>query len=339
MTTLTAPAPSGTRRQAVPWTRLAWVTWRQHRAALAGAAAVLGGLSLLMLVNGLAMRARLGSLGLNACHPVTVTRCATQLALFDSDYALWFTVVPVLLQVAPVLAAVFTGGPLLARELETGTFRFAWTQGSGRTRWVLAKMVLLAVPLTAAVGAVSWLFSWWYQPLHGQGRSLMAPLVFNLLGVSFAAWTLTAFAIGAFAGVVIRRVVPAIGSALAASAGLGAVTALYLRYHVYRAAIVVRLPRHGVHLVPARSLRLSTWLTYPDGRLVPAGALQSLIQKALSAGSDPSVVLAQHQIGQDIAYQPEIRFWPFQLIEGGWLLALAVLLGVLTVWLARRRAA
>jgi hypothetical protein len=36
-------------------------------------------------------------------------------------------------------------------------------------------------------------------------------------------------------------------------------------------------------------------------------------------------------------YQPASRFWPFQWIEGGWLLALSVLLIAVTVWLVRRR--
>jgi hypothetical protein len=44
MTALTTPAR--TKRDAglrpVPWRRMAWVTWRQHRAALAGMAALLG---------------------------------------------------------------------------------------------------------------------------------------------------------------------------------------------------------------------------------------------------------------------------------------------------------
>jgi hypothetical protein len=40
------------------------------------------------------------------------------------------------------------------------------------------------------------------------------------------------------------------------------------------------------------------------------------------------------------SYQPASRFWPFQWIEGGWLLALSVLLiAAATVWLVRRRAA
>ena len=30
---------------------------------------------------------------------------------------------------------------VLAREFETGTFRYAWTQGFGRTRWTIGKLV------------------------------------------------------------------------------------------------------------------------------------------------------------------------------------------------------
>jgi hypothetical protein len=36
------------------------------------------------------------------------------------------------------------------------------------------------------------------------------------------------------------------------------------------------------------------------------------------------------------SYQPVSRFWPLQLIEGGWLLALALILLAGTVWLVRR---
>jgi hypothetical protein len=49
--------------------------------------------------------------------------------------------------------------------------------------------------------------------------------------------------------------------------------------------------------------------------------------------------LAQHGYTQWTSYQPASRFWPFQWIESGWLLALSVLLIAATVWLVRRRAA
>ena len=49
--------------------------------------------------------------------------------------------------------------------------------------------------------------------------------------------------------------------------------------------------------------------------------------------------LNQHGYTLWTSYQPVSRFWPFQWIEGGWLLALSVLLIAATVWLVRRRAA
>jgi hypothetical protein len=49
--------------------------------------------------------------------------------------------------------------------------------------------------------------------------------------------------------------------------------------------------------------------------------------------------LAQHGYTQWTSYQPASRFWPFQWIEGGWLLALSALLIAATIWLVRRRAA
>ena len=48
--------------------------------------------------------------------------------------------------------------------------------------------------------------------------------------------------------------------------------------------------------------------------------------------------LAQHGYTQLTRYQPASRFWPFQWIEGGWLLVLSGLLIAVTVWLVRRRA-
>jgi hypothetical protein len=49
--------------------------------------------------------------------------------------------------------------------------------------------------------------------------------------------------------------------------------------------------------------------------------------------------LTKHGYTHLISYQPGSRFWPFQWIEGGWLLALSVLLIAATVWLVRRRVA
>ena len=43
----------------------------------------------------------------------------------------------------PVFIGVFWGAPLVARELETGTFRLAWTQSVTRTRWFAIKLTVV----------------------------------------------------------------------------------------------------------------------------------------------------------------------------------------------------
>ena len=48
-------------------------------------------------------------------------------------------------------------------------------------------------------------------------------------------------------------------------------------------------------------------------------------------------VVGTARAGAGVTYQPDGRFWHFQLIEGCWLVALALLLGAATIWLVRRR--
>ena len=252
----------------------------------------------------------------------------------------------VVMQVVPLFVGVFTGAPLLARELETGTFRFAWTQGTGRTRWVIAKLALLAAAVMAGAGVTSLVLSWWVAPFAAQGWSLMGPNVFALTGIVFPAWMLIAFALGAFAGVAIRRTVPALGAAMAVWAALAIATATVLRWR-YQPAITVTTSRAAA--VPGRAW-VQTYWTGPHGQPVSLGAFRNFLmqQKLLVQGKvqGPTAMtkslvdrLARHGYHQWVSYQPESRFWHFQLIEGGWLLALALLLGAATVWLVRRKAA
>ncbi len=71
MTVLTTPAQPGRGRglRPVPWRRMAWVTWRQHRFAIAGVAAFLGVLALYLLIEGLPIRGAYAAV--TACHPAS----------------------------------------------------------------------------------------------------------------------------------------------------------------------------------------------------------------------------------------------------------------------------
>jgi len=341
MTALTVPArpEHEASLRPVPWRQMAWVTWRQHRMALAGVAALLGVLAVYLWLAGLQVHHAYAAVA--ACHPASSPACRDLLGDFNTTYAK-AEATAALLQVVPVLIGAFAGAPVLARELETGTFRYAWTQGFGRWRWTVAKLVLLAVTVAAAAGAFGALFSWYFGPIFAEGdETPFAPTVFDLRAVTFAAWTLAAFAIGALAGMLIRRVVPAIAATLAIWSGLAITAGIYLRQH-YLTPLAASNP----------NLSGSAWITgqwyTKGGKPVSQSAISQVLQgdpvqrigaHGLKQTINPVQYLAQHGYTSWMSYQPASRFWTFQWIEGGWLLALSLLLIAATIWLVRRRAA
>src|SRR5260370_19822840 len=150
-----------------PRIRMGWITWRQHRATLLGAGILLGACALTLGVTGLNMHAAYARLAQAGC-PLAGALVTSRCGVLETAYIGAFSplpsnaqAVPVALLVVPLLIGVFAGAPLLAREYETGTFRFAWTQAAGRARWAAGKLALLGVPLTAAGGAFGALASWW----------------------------------------------------------------------------------------------------------------------------------------------------------------------------------
>ncbi len=336
MTALTMPArpKHDDRLRPVPWWRMAWVTWRQHRAALGGVAVFLGALAVYLWLTGLQMHHAEAAY----CHPAGSLGCAIN---FTGRYGETAILVSIVLQAVPALIGAFIGAPVLARELETGTFRYAWTQGIGRLRWTAGKLVPLAVAVTAMAGAFTVLFAWYNQPWVAAGYvTPFSARVFGLLGVAFAAWTLAAFAIGVLAGMLIRRAVPAIAATLAAYAGLAFATGLWLREH-YITPLATSSPNP-----PGSAWAISGWYT-KGGTFAFGDHGQGIAETVRQLCGGPchgrvvavEQLLAQHGYTHWTSYQPASRFWPFQWIEGGWLLALSVLLIAVTVWLVRRRAA
>jgi hypothetical protein len=309
---------------------MAWVNWRQHRVALGGVTVLLGAVAVYLWLSGLQIHHAYAAY----CHPPGSLACTLS---FTGRYGVTGIIVSIFLQAVPALIGAFVGAPVLAREMETGTFRYAWTQGFGRRRWAIGKLVTLAIVLAAAAEAFSLLFSWYNRPFVAAGYVIpFSTRVFDLLGIAFPAWTLAAFAIGALAGMLIRRVVPAIAATLVVYAGLAFATAVYLRQH-YLAPLLTSKPN-----LPGSAWVVNEWFTKGGKYALPARGprlVSTLRDLCPAMNTSPAQCLTSHGYVQWESYQPGTRFWSFQWIEAGWLLVLSALLIAVAVWLVRRRAA
>ena len=327
----------------VRWRRLGWVAWRRYRPLLITTIGLLVLVAVFLVIRGLQMRHAYASV--RACTPSASAACGFAYAHFRDTYG---NIGPIggMLVFVPGLIGAFAGAPLLAREFETGTYRYAWTQGVGRTRWAIALLVPGAVAVLAVTATFGALFSWYYQPLITSGAvQRLHPSIFPVTGILPAGWAILGFSIGVVAGTLIRRVVPALVATLAAWTGV-AFLASHLRDHNYLRPLVTSQP------LPARGNQIDQWWTHGNGGAhVGQAALNQVLQAAgaptLNGGTitatpgqqgiDPIQYLMDHGYTQWTSFQPDNRYWTFQGIESGWLLLLSVALLAGTLWFIRRR--
>jgi hypothetical protein len=329
---MTAVAPVAGREErgtarpgSVPWRRLAWAAWRQHRTALAWTLAVVGLAAAWIALTGV------------HAHELAAGRGPYWSAPGDVVQRIQFPTV-LAWQLLPALAGVFLGAPLLAREAEHRTGWLACTQSASRTRWLLATVIPGAALLALAGAALGAEFGWWLAPWT-RGPSVSSespwrPLYFDLHLVPFVGWTLLAFSLGVLLGALIRQVVGAMAATLAGYGALLYVVSNYLRMH-YQSPIRQGAGAVTAHTVPfdvpglmtsPGSNIVSSYLGFPDGRALSSAQVnQSLTW------------LSQHHVVVWATYQPASRYFLFQWIELGWLAALSALLVAATIVLIRRR--
>ncbi len=193
------------------------LAWRQHRLQAGSGALLLALLATLLLWTGHQMTAYLNSSGLARCL-ASHSDCGSISQLFESRYG-GLLGNSAYLNFLPMLVGIFWGAPLVARELEQGTHRLAWTQSVTRRRWLLTKLAFLLVAAAAAATIFSMLFTWWFHPFarvgFGGGYARMDVNVFDFQGVVPIGYTVYALALGTAAGVLLRRTLPAMAVTLA----------------------------------------------------------------------------------------------------------------------------
>jgi hypothetical protein len=258
------------------------------------------------------------------------------------------------LHVLPVVVGMFIGAPLVARELEAGTFRFVWTQGIGRYRWLAAKLLLVGTAVGVLACAMGALAVWWASPIYAAGEpggvvSRWSPGSFDATAVTLACWTVFSFAVGVLAGAVLRRAVPAMA---ATAASLGALAGLvYWKLDDLLTTIGVATV-HGSPVQLGQTAFMSrTPIAGPGGAwvvrewaLAPNRTPIDLYIASRDAGDYSglqgiSTWLAQHHDTLWWSFQPASRFWLVQALDGLTVVAASVLLGGLAIVWLRRRAA
>jgi hypothetical protein len=314
---------------------MAWVTWRLHRPQLVAAAGLVATIAVLALATSLPVRDAYHRQALASClPPAAQPECDLLVSHFRAEFASRADAARYLV-LLPALA-LLVGAPALAREFEHGTFRLAWTQGVTRRRWLLSRALLLSAAVVAAAAALAAIGSWWRVPFdHVDGR--ISPSGFDVEGPVVPAYALFALAAGVLAGVVLRRTLAAISVATAAfvAARVGVETLLRPHY-------LAPLHRSTAGLADAAHARdwiLDNAIVDAAGRRITSAREDLAVVHAQHAGIDAQQYLASLGWRRVITFQPDDRFWTFQLIEAGIFVALAALALAAAVALVRHRPA
>jgi len=291
--------------------------------------------------------------------------CATATSLFNAHDQVLKAIVQLIPLGLPAVLGMFWGAPLVTRELESGTFRLAWTQGRSRLAWFAAKLAVVGLTTLAVQGLVILALTWWWSPVGRANPNRFSPSLFGAFGIASIGYAAFALALGITVGVVIRRTLPAMATTLLLFAGVRLAVTYWVRpYFAAPVRQVLNLSTDqaiGFDSIARGQMSLTffppdlpnAWLqssqvTNAAGQK-PAGAVISrlcprLIQAqaghgSLSGALNSCVTRLSATFHQTIVYQPASRYWPFQWAELGLFIALALALAAFSAWWIRRRLA
>jgi len=230
--------------------------------------------------------------------------------------------------VFPVIAGLLAGRPIVARELENGTARLAWSLGPSRLRWFVQRalpIMLMVVVSAMAIGLIANALTHLLQPSVDLDQSFVGFRARGLLvGVDAVLVASIALAFGAMLG----RSVPTLVLSLIMVGGIGlAVDKVERELLTAEAAIAVS----NTYFFDDTNLYIDSRLKLPDGTIATweqAAAVYPEIQN----GSDVSGV------SYVVLYIPGSRYHDVEQREALALLVLAgAFVALAAVAVARRR--
>jgi hypothetical protein len=350
--------PSG---HPVSWRRLMRVALIQHRAALITVFAAFVVFAIAIVIGRDAVSASYASYlaaGCTLAHPTDLSVCANTGNSFADIPS--FTPLVIALRGFPLVIGAFVGAPLVAREMESGTYRFAWTQGVGRTRLLLVTLTTLGLIVTPVAVVLGFLLGSWY--IHPYAVINIAvgthwqSALFTTTWWMMPVWTLFALVLGTFIGALVKRTVAAIATTAVVIGGVLVAIGQFIQ-RIFDVGVVAssRILISGLHAGPidlsaspgqgpAGSWLVRAWFTGPGGRVlgIKAAKRVSIHLNSFDSKAGTSAAprwLALHHYTYWVAYQPANHFWILQAIVGLVVLVLTALCGVAAVRCIRDRRA
>lgn len=342
-----------------------WLTWRQARVQTLVTAGLVAVFAILLLATGPHLTSLSRQSAFAGCHHDCAGAASRFLISLGANgfYHQVYLFGALLLMLLPVVIGLFWGAPLIARELESGSYRLAWNQSVTRERWLAVKVTVLGLTSMALAGLLSLALGWWASPIDraaaiGSAAGIVPrffPTLFGARGVVPVGYAAFAFVLGVLIGLLTRRTVMAMAITLALVAAVLIAMPLGIRPHL------IPPVRQSTALTPAsiqgfgtsdngRNLQVFTATSAPPGAWVLStyvttmsgstnlGSLPAACQS--SGNTRPKAcfsALARKDLKQVITYQPASRYWSFQWLEFGIFLTVAVLLAWACFWFIRRR--
>jgi hypothetical protein len=296
---------------------MTWVTWRQGRTETLIAAGILALVGALLIPTGLHMASVYDHDGLAACVTSNSRACQQAVDGFTQQFQRGVGAVFPWFNLIPGIVGVLFAAPLLL-ELESGTYKLAWTQSVTRRRWLATKLGLTVAAALLVAAVMTVLATWWKTPLvHLHGR--MDPDVFDFEGVVPFGYILFPLGVTLAVGAVWRRTVPAVIVGFVSYV----VCRVFLVEGWLRQRYVAPLSRTWKvdHFGPTLS---KDWILRgePSDKFGhPLSNALNEIQgcaRAIKGNAqlvDPSCLARRGALFNHVVYQPASRFWLFQGIE------------------------
>ncbi|MDN3297386.1 ABC transporter permease subunit [Streptomyces ficellus] len=300
-----------------------WVVARQHRYALW---AVVG---LVVAAAAVMISSRVwADSAVEALRAVDCTVSSTEQRCFQParDYtdAIWaarhlIEYAALGMMALPAIVGAFVAGPLIAREMEAGTYKLAWTQSVSPARWLAAKLTVPVGVVIMGTALLTLIFSWSWStgPAQDFPTYWYEPTMYASIGTVPTAYAVMGLALGALVGLLVRRTVTAM-SATALIIGGVLLAMSQVRVHLWPISHMTSLGEPPT-APPSRTWRIE------EGALTPSGERMSLSDCfAIPPAQQPALCKAPRgDVTHYLDHHPSSHFWPIQLVESGIVLVLA----------------